>query len=205
MELVGGEDFNSEALAREMTEKIMPISGQALRDWAEKQTLPKSIRLYQLSKFYQKPMEWFLGEDPPPEPDDSEFTAIPKMTAPISGGDGIWEPSPEIDRYYKFRTEWLKSKGQPNYMKLWEVRGESMSPGIRHGDFVLVDESSKTPSEGMIAALNGPREEFLVKRLKVHADGRISLISDKDESLDGPYEPDQLRIIGKVVWLGREM
>jgi phage repressor protein C with HTH and peptisase S24 domain len=153
------------------------------------------------------PIYLFSGEGPVTLKDRilDEFTSVPKKNAPLSGGDGIWEDVHETELYYAFRTKWLKKKGQPKHMTLWEVRGDSMSPLILDGDFVLVDESMRSHSDGMITALTGSNNEFLVKRIKIYVDGKIGLVSDKDQSIDGPYNPDQLTIIGKVIWIGREL
>jgi len=131
------------------------------------------------------------------------FTPIPKVTGFLSGGPGSWELSPEVEQYYAFRTDWLKSKGQPAHMKLMQVKGDSMYPTLQNGDYVLVDESQTTPLDGRIMALN-LSGEAVVKRIRIELDGRISVLSDSGE-VRGPCKPDEITILGKVVWLGREL
>lgn len=133
----------------------------------------------------------------------THFTPIPKVTGFLSGGPGSWELSPEVEQYYAFRTDWLKSKGQPAHMKLMQVKGDSMYPTLQNGDYVLVDESQTTPLDGRIMALN-LSGEAVVKRIRIELDGRISVLSDSGE-VRGPCKPDEITILGKVVWLGREM
>jgi len=137
---------------------------------------------------------------------DPNFTMIPKITGFISAGDGSLDLSPEVERYYGFRTEWLNRKGQANHMKLMEVKGNSMAPTLLHGDYVLVDESQKDLREGNIMAVvvvSG--EEVMVKRIGLEPGGLILLTGDGDKIGRGPYRPEDLIVIGKVVWLGREL
>jgi len=137
---------------------------------------------------------------------DPHFTMIPKITGFLSAGDGSLDLSPDVERYYSFRTEWLNRKGQANHMKLMEVKGNSMAPTLLHKDYVLVDESQKDLREGNIMAvvvISG--EEVMVKRIGMEPGGLILLTGDGDKIGRGPYRPEDLIVIGKVLWLGREL
>jgi SOS-response transcriptional repressor LexA len=185
--------------------RMVGVTGEAVRKWSEGLSLPGGDNLYILSRITDLSLDWLLTGKEPPCVTSSEFTPIPKVKIPLSGGPGSWELDPQVEGYYEFRTKWLKSKGQPNYMKLMQVVGDSMAPTICDGDHVLVDESRKEPEDGKIMALVGRNNEALVKRIRIHLDGKILLVSDHEKTHDGPYDPEELTILGKVIWLGREL
>jgi phage repressor protein C with HTH and peptisase S24 domain len=105
-----------------------------------------------------------------------------------------------------FRTDWLKSKGVTSDMILINVYGNSMEPELKDGDTVLIDTSRKEILAGSIYAV-GIDDTIMVKRIEKHP-GKLVLISDnKDyETLDlSQSEMDSVRIIGKIVWISRDV
>ncbi|MGB9641003.1 MAG: S24/S26 family peptidase [Anaerolineales bacterium] len=90
--------------------------------------------------------------------------------------------------------------------KIWRVRGDSMSPEIQEGDFVVV---SKIPflidlSVGDRIVFHHPKYGILIKRIdKLDPHHQLYwLVGTHPESLDshkiGPIREDQ--IYGKVIW-----
>lgn len=206
------------------------VTFQAVQRWEYGTSMPKGLHLVKLCEALQTTERWILTGTGPMKAEQSlsdmgmvldaryapgdprakgaaqlrtHFTPIPKVTGFLSGGPGSWELSPEVEQYYAFRTDWLKSKGQPAHMRLMQVKGDSMYPTLHNGDYVLVDESQTTPLDGRIMALN-LSGEAVVKRIRIELDGRISVLSDNGE-VRGPCKPDEITILGKVVWLGREL
>jgi phage repressor protein C with HTH and peptisase S24 domain len=90
-------------------------------------------------------------------------------------------------------------------MVLMDIFGNSMSPELRDGDTVLVDESQKDILSGAMYAV-GVEDTIMVKRVEKHPN-RLVLLSDNRD-----YSPiylqveeiDSIRIIGKVIWVCRE-
>lgn len=136
----------------------------------------------------------------------ADFTYIPKVKARLTTGGGSFETADDVVGFYAFRTEFLRTYGSPREMVLFDVSGDSMIPEIRHGDTVLVDQSQKDIIPGNIYSI-GIDEEVVVKRIE-KAPGAIVLVSENREK----YPPlnvilnDQsnVRIIGRVIWLGRK-
>jgi phage repressor protein C with HTH and peptisase S24 domain len=145
----------------------------------------------------------FLGKD---SPDDSLFENIPKVKARLSAGGGSFEVGSEIEGYYAFRKDWLSMKGSRKKMVLMDIFGNSMEPEIKEGDTILIDETQKDVLAGAIYAV-GIDDTIMVKRLEKHPN-KLVLVSDNRD-----YAPiylkrneiDSIRIIGKVIWVCREL
>jgi phage repressor protein C with HTH and peptisase S24 domain len=92
-------------------------------------------------------------------------------------------------------------------MVLFDVSGESMSPMMLHGDTVLIDQSQRDIIPGNIYGI-GMDEEIVVKRVE-KAPGALLLISENREKYP-PFsvvmnDHSNVRIIGRVLWLGRRL
>jgi len=140
-----------------------------------------------------------------PRPSAEDFFQVPKVAARLSAGGGSFEVEARVRDYYAFKRDWLARKGSPERMVLMDVSGTSMEPEIREGDTVLVDQSQQGVMAGSIYAV-GVEDTVMVKRLEKRP-GALVLVSDNPD-----YEPvllrgDELanvRLIGRVVWIGRE-
>jgi phage repressor protein C with HTH and peptisase S24 domain len=134
-----------------------------------------------------------------------DFFQVPKVAARLSAGGGSFEVEARVRDYYAFQRDWLARKGSPERMVLMDVSGNSMEPEIKEGDTVLVDQSQQAVMAGSIYAV-GVEDTVMVKRLEKRP-GTLVLVSDNPD-----YDPvllrgDELvnvRLIGKVVWIGRE-
>ncbi|KAF5030304.1 putative HTH-type transcriptional regulator [anaerobic digester metagenome] len=131
---------------------------------------------------------------------------MPKVRARLSAGGGSFETEGEVEALYPFRREWLRRKGNPANMVLMDVVGNSMEPEIRHGDMVLIDQAQTAIVAHGIYAV-GVEDTVLVKRVEKRP-GELVLLSDNRD-----YAPivlsgdalDALRVIGRVLWIGREV
>ncbi|MEF3696564.1 LexA family transcriptional regulator [Desulfolutivibrio sp.] len=134
------------------------------------------------------------------------FLLVPKVRARISAGGGSLETEAGVSGYFAFRSEWLRRKGRPERMVLMDVVGVSMEPEIRHGDMVLIDQSQSRIFAHAVYAF-GVDDTVLVKRVEKRP-GMVVLLSDNRDyapiELRG-QEIEGLRIIGRVVWVGREL
>lgn len=134
------------------------------------------------------------------------FQEVPKVKARLSAGGGSFETDPEIGELYSFRKDWLNKKGQPKDMILMDIFGNSMEPELKDGDTVLIDQSQKTILAGAIYAV-GFDDTIVVKRLEkrpnelvlISENERYPIMRFKDE------EMNSVRIIGKVIWVCREL
>lgn len=134
------------------------------------------------------------------------FQQVLKVKARLSAGGGSFETEPEIEEFYSFRKDWLRRKGQPKDMVLMDIFGNSMEPELKDGDTVLIDQSQKAVMAGAIYAV-GLADTIVVKRLEkrpkelvlISENERYPVMRFRDE------EMNSVRIIGKVIWVCREM
>ena len=135
-----------------------------------------------------------------------EYKSAPHVKARLCAGDGSFEVDENISDYWMFRTDWLKSKGVTSDMILIDVYGNSMEPELKDGDTVLIDTSQKEILAGSIYAV-GIDDTIMVKRIEKHP-GKLVLMSD-NKDYETIYlslsEMDSVRIIGKIVWISRDV
>lgn len=135
-----------------------------------------------------------------------EYKSVPYVKARLCAGDGSLEVDETIRDYWMFRADWLKRKGSASHMILIDINGNSMEPELKHGDTVMIDTSQQDILAGSIYAV-GIDDTIMVKRIEKHP-GKLVLRSDHKD-----YEPvylssdemDSFRIIGKVVWVSRDV
>jgi len=136
----------------------------------------------------------------------NQFQKIRKVKARLSAGGGSFEVDSEIEGLYSFRSDWLSKKGNPKNMVLMDIFGNSMEPELKDGDTVLIDMAQKAILAGAIYAV-GLDDTILVKRLEKRPDKLVLFSDNKD--YDPIYleriEMSNVRIIGKVIWICREL
>ena len=187
---------------------LLGVDRSAVTQAKKKDLVPDKWVLKLFRTFGLSPdwMETGVGDPYLIPEEDGEFVRIPKVMARLSAGGGSFEHGAEVEEFYSFRQDWLRRKGDPKHMALMEVVGNSMEPEIREGDCVLVNESARDILAGAVYAV-GVEDTVMVKRVERHP-GKLVLISDnKDYApiyLQGD-EMDLVRIIGKVIWVCREL
>lgn len=139
---------------------------------------------------------------------DCELMMVPLVEAKLSAGSGSFETSSDSDRRYAFRMDFLRRKGNASAMVLMRVAGDSMEPKIEHNDVVLID-TSKT--ELRLGCMYAVAVQDLVYLKMVNAEPGKLILTSANQAY-APLEIDArgdlkngIRIIGKAVWVGREL
>ena len=189
---------------------VLKINRSAITQARKKDAIPDKWIL-QLYKAFGLNPDWLeTGTDRPfikkSTSDDDLFKNIPKVKARLSAGGGSFEIGSEIEGYYSFRKDWLITKGNQNRMVLMDIFGNSMEPEMKDGDSVLIDESQKDVIAGAIYAV-GVDDTIMVKRLEKHPSKLVLLSDNKDYApiYLQDNEISSVRIIGKVIWICREL
>ena len=134
------------------------------------------------------------------------FQKVRKVRARLSAGGGSFEVEPEIEGFYSFRSDWLSEKGKPENMVLMDIFGNSMEPELKDGDTVLIDMAQKAILAGAIYAV-GLDDTIMVKRLEKRPD-KLVLFSDNKDYPPIYFKGEEINnvhIIGKVIWICREL
>lgn len=184
------------------------VNRSAVTQAKQRGTVPESWIL-KLTRTFDLAPEWLeTGKDPGEEGPDFglSFRQVPKVKARLGAGGGSFEVNGAVQGYYAFRKQWLRKKGNPAQMVLMDVVGDSMEPFIQEHDTVLIDQSQQELIAGRIYAL-GIEDTVMIKRIEKHP-GKLVLISSNPAYSPIYVQGEELetvRIIGALVWIGREL
>ena len=182
-----------------------------------KSQLPNLEKLTRIAQVVKVDLEWLLsgkgsvdGGDPITEDYHNDFVAIQYASArPSMGGGAIIEDEGRIGRDFHFRRAWIRDrlKAAPSMMRVMGVQGDSMTPTLKDGDVVLVDMNQRSPVPPGVFVLHDGMG-LVAKRLEyvpMSEPPRLRIISDNQQY--SPYEctAEEVNIIGRVRWYGREM
>jgi SOS-response transcriptional repressor LexA len=81
-------------------------------------------------------------------------------------------------------------------------RGDSMAPTIADNDLVLIDRSQRTPREQDAIWALTIGDLAMVKRLRVRGE-KVTILSDNDRVPPDEAHPDEINIVGRVIFVGR--
>lgn len=175
--------------------------------------LPKGEYAVRLSDALRCSLDWLLAGRGSAEGDvletgDARLVMVPMVEARLSAGTGSFETGGEVLRHYAFRWDFLHRKGNPAQMVLLRVSGDSMEPRILHNDVVLVDQSRCVPEPGRMYAVGV--EDMVYLKIVNAVPGKLILTSVNPEYAPieadtGDQLADLVRIIGRAVWVGREL
>ncbi len=228
------EEFDAEAILRRVAEKLyearlipnpsdrqtalyLEVRPQTFANWKSRDSLPWDT-LYRLARERNWDFDWLITGRGKSAPDTLEdvYAQIPKHRARLSGGPGAWsfDGAEQVECQLAFRRDWLSGVAPVRSLVALEVEGDSMSPTIEHKNLVLVDTSKNRISDvisGRIYAFSddvvGGDPLLKVKRLFLEQ-GRMIVHSDSADAGHRDYTITDLAsvaIIGRVVWVGKEL
>ena len=208
--------------------KATGVSPSAFRKWLKGVAEPSRDRLVALAEAAGVNVSWLAqGEGTQPDlpmlaarahsprsaeldgnPYIAQFLVLPKRPEAAAAGSG-----PQVaegpTEFIAFRNDWVRATfgREPGELILEIAVGESMEPGIRDGDLLLVDTTDRTFRNFGIYVIEA-RGERLVKRVQRKFDGSLIIISDNKV-----YQPEsipaelavEVRAIGRVVWRGGQV
>lgn len=137
-----------------------------------------------------------------------DFALIPCYDVQVAAGHGSIAGDEAPTRDLAFSRKWLRSRGfNETDLALVFAKGDSMEPTISDNETVMVDTSEKKLRDGHIYVIrNG--DHLLVKRVQTLWNDGVQLLSDNKE-----YPPQEIRsaelgsleVIGKVIWVGKDL
>lgn len=153
-----------------------------------------------------------LGAQQKAELVHEDYVQVPLMAAELSAGNGAVNGGDEITEYLSFRKDWFRRiRVNPKHAVLAHVKGNSMAPTLADKDVILIDTANRALSSDHRKNKRPPifalmiEDEARVKRISKVDHELVALLSDNPEfspEFRSTTDPDRLRIIGRVVWLG---
>ena len=140
----------------------------------------------------------------PDELADLEVVWLKRRRVQLSAGSGNLVFEEEDKNPLPFAAGFLRDlRLKPADAVCVYARGDSMAPGIRDGDLVLLNLTQTTLSDGLVYALRY-FDQVRLKRLFRKFDGSLILRSDnasyQDEVVPPEYLDGNVAIIGQVVY-----
>jgi phage repressor protein C with HTH and peptisase S24 domain len=184
---------------------VLGIHRSAVTQAKRKDSVPRQW-VYRVAEAFDLDAHWLLTgkADPSTGPED-DLIWVPWVEARLSAGGGSFETGAQALAALPFSRPSIHGLGAPASMVAMAVAGDSMEPGIRAGDTVMIDRSQTAVVAGGIFAV-GIDDAIMVKRLEKRP-GQLVLISDNRAYdtvlIDGGAT--NVRILGRVVWLQRRI
>ena len=129
--------------------------------------------------------------------------SIPLLSVSGSCGGGAADTNISLVKMIRVEEEWLRKNAIGAYDKRFlhviTATGDSMTPTIESGDFVIVDSSQKRVSSDGIYVLEYSGSVF-IKRVQIFPGDHASILSDNVRYK--PYDVDdldKLHVIGKCI------
>lgn len=136
------------------------------------------------------------------------YVPIQRVSVPVGmGGGGFMERDDPDTAFFAEQLILHQLRAKPRDIRYMELRGQSMSPVLEHGDQVLIDLRDLDPSQaGIFVLWDG--EGLVCKWVsRVHGSEPPKLRLRSENTRFEPYEPlaDECRIMGRVVWFARRI
>ncbi|MBS0255938.1 MAG: S24 family peptidase [Proteobacteria bacterium] len=128
-----------------------------------------------------------------------DWVEVPRLALGASAGPGALAGDEAMVGAFRFSAAWLRGQGlDPALLSAIAVAGDSMEPTLRDGDEILVDRRPRGWRDGVHVVRC--HEALLVKRVDLSAPGRVTLRSDNPAYPPLELGPDEVDLVGKVVW-----
>jgi phage repressor protein C with HTH and peptisase S24 domain len=143
-----------------------------------------------------------------PVREEEEYVLVPVYDVAAAAGDGTIVDDDHITGRLAFMPSWLQrvSNAAPDDLAVITVRGDSMEHTLKHDDTVLVDFTQRRPRRDGIFVIRYD-DAVQVKRVSIHpVSKRLTVQSDnRDYPSYADLGPDDVDIVGRVIWLGRQV
>lgn len=128
-----------------------------------------------------------------------EWVDVPRLPLGASAGPGALALEELPIGAFRFSARWLRQQGlDPAQLSAIRVEGDLMEATLRDGDEILVDRTPRPLRDGIHVVRTG--DALLVKRLDTGRPGVIALVSDNPAYRTLELPPEDVQVIGRVVW-----
>lgn len=128
-----------------------------------------------------------------------DWVDVPRLPLGASAGPGALALEELPIGAFRFSARWLREQGlDPAQLSAIRVEGDSMEGTLRDGDEILVDRTVRPLRDGIHVVRAG--DALLVKRLDTSRPGVLALVSDNPAYRPIELPPEEVQVIGRVVW-----
>ena len=141
--------------------------------------------------------------------DIDEFVFVPRYNVKAAAGNGHYNKDHKSTLRMAFRKFWIDNylKVAPEDLSVISVKGDSMTGVLEDGDNILVNHADTRPGNGLyVVRIN---EDLIVKHIQSLPGNKLRVTSSNE--IYEPFEIDtkqsyeDIAIIGKVMWFGRQI
>ena len=141
--------------------------------------------------------------------DIEEFVFIPRYNVTASAGNGLTVEDEKPIFSMAFRKYWIDNhlNANPKDLAVISVKGDSMEGVLNERDNILINCAKNKPGNGLYVVRIG--NDLIVKRIQSMPGGKL-LITSANEAyapfeIDTNKDYDDIAIVGKVEWFGRQI
>lgn len=128
-----------------------------------------------------------------------DWVDVPRLALDASAGPGVLASDEQAIGAFRFSARWLRDQGfSPGQLSAIAVAGDSMEPLLRDGDEILVERLERPLRDGIHVVRLG--DALMVKRVDIGHPGKLVLRSENRAYDPIEAEPDEVDVIGRVVW-----
>lgn len=204
---------------------VAQVSHEMARRYAEGIAMPGADKIRAIANWLGVNVGWLRdgagpkyqeGQRPPQAATNAaaqnsaqaEYVMVPRYDLNDDSNEIILHSDQVVD-YLAFRPDWIRQTlgVQHNDIILLTVRGDSMAPTLNSNDLVLVDMRANKIEDNAVYVLQ-PNGALVIKRVQRKFNGTVVIKCDnpayEDEFL-APDEAHRLAVLGRVVWVGRQL
>ncbi|MBL4612900.1 MAG: S24 family peptidase [Emcibacter sp.] len=139
---------------------------------------------------------------------DEEYIKVNVYDIEAAAGAGAIVENNDVANKLAFKKSWIRSSSNAtaNDLAVITVSGDSMNPTLYDGDRILVDMTQTSLKNDGIYVLRN-EDMILVKRISLNPVTKLCTIKSDNtfyESWEG-CQPNDLDILGRVIWMGRNI
>lgn len=179
----------------------------------------KSRFLPDIARYLNIDLSWLMGEGqdsdlgnaPAAESTEREIMErldlVPLAEVDVTYGLGaaFIDDAPIVE-IRQFPRRWLSSITSSPSSSLFIARGRgtSMEPTLRNGDMLIIDRSERQvrDQDELWAFTIG--EIGMIKRLRIRGE-KVTILSENPNVPDDYAHPDEINVVGRVIFIGRVM
>lgn len=139
---------------------------------------------------------------------DGDMIRIPTYDIEASAGHGSLVNDGEPLFYQPFRESFLRKRTRSalDALSVIQVRGDSMWETLHDGDQVLIDRQQQNLARAGLYVLS-IQGELVIKRVTMNPVTKLVTVKSDNPAYEAyrDLDPSDLVVVGRVIWIGREI